>query len=267
MHLLAIGGDALLLTLLIIGPLIAFYGAYQLVGDLRSVPKKKVMGRLKGRMSTQGGEAAGFNFEDLRKQGPEVVGSLGQMFSKFSFTERLQTTLEQANISWSASKLLVNLTLVASILSALLMALQPSLLAAAGGYIPDDLELSLGKVTYRSVVADAATRTYSVEVTVENPRLKLLPGMIVRAVLVRRIIEGALSVPLEAVVPLEGRYVVFLENNGHASEVEVKLGITDGRDIQVVEGLAAGDRLIVEGQRQLRDSQAVVVNGQGEESG
>jgi len=133
MHLLAIGGDALLLTLLIIGPLIAFYGAYQLVGDLRSVPKKKVMGRLKGRMSTQGGEAAGFNFEDLRKQGPEVVGSLGQMFSKFSFTERLQTTLEQANISWSASKLLVNLTLVASILSALLMALQPSLLAAAGG--------------------------------------------------------------------------------------------------------------------------------------
>lgn len=125
--------------------------------------------------------------------------------------------------------------------------------------LPEGRKLSIGAVTYRSVVAAPATRTYRVEVTLANPDLALLPGRIVRAVLLRRIIADAISVPLRAVVPREGRAIVFVENGGRAREVEVELGITDGRNIQVLSGLEAGDMLVIEGQRQLRDGQAVAV--------
>ena len=50
-----------------------------------------------------------------------------------------------------------------------------------------------GVVSYRSVVADASTRTFRVEVTVNNADKKLLPGMIIRMVLLRRMIQDAVA--------------------------------------------------------------------------
>lgn len=139
MALLGLGSDTLLLVLLVAGPLIGFYGVYQLVADLRHVPKKKVMGRLKGQINRGAAEAQRFNFEDLRKEAPKAVGMLGQAFAKFSFTERLQTTLEQANVPWSASRLLGSLTLIASVLLAVMIALKLPILvslgAAAAAYV------------------------------------------------------------------------------------------------------------------------------------
>ena len=106
MILLALGGDVLMLALLVAGPLMAFYGVYQLIVDLRAAPKRKVIGRLKGHgPGARGNAAREFNFDDLRKESPQAVGALGKAFAEMSFTQRLQTTLEQANISWSASRL------------------------------------------------------------------------------------------------------------------------------------------------------------------
>jgi len=118
---LAMGGnDAMLLALLVVGPLMAFYGVYQLVADLKAAPKRKIERRLRGRASNTPA-AAKLTVDDLRRQGPKAVGALADWVSKFSATERLQRTLEQANINWNASQLLVNLTLIASITLALLV--------------------------------------------------------------------------------------------------------------------------------------------------
>lgn len=129
---LALSSDTLLVVLLLAGPLMAFYGIYQLVADLRSAPKKKVMGRLKGRFSSTTDAATKFNVDDLRKGGPKAAGTLGQAFARMRFTERLQTVLEQANVNWSASQMLVNLTLIASILLALLVALRLPIVLGLG---------------------------------------------------------------------------------------------------------------------------------------
>jgi len=132
MNMLALSSDTLLVVLLLAGPLMAFYGIYQLVADLRSAPKKKVMGRLKGRFSSTTDAATKFNVDDLRKGGPKAAGTLGQAFARMRFTERLQTVLEQANVNWSASQMLVNLTLIASILLALLVALRLPIVLGLG---------------------------------------------------------------------------------------------------------------------------------------
>jgi membrane fusion protein (multidrug efflux system) len=140
-------------------------------------------------------------------------------------------------------------------------------IAALGGQVvemverslPDGYGLRIGTVTYRSVTADPATLTYRTEITMPNADGELLPGMIVKAVLLRRIIPDAVAVPLFAVVPRESRIVVFVEEDGRAREREVKIGVSDGERIQVTRGLEAGERLIVVGQRQITNGQAVSV--------
>lgn len=124
----------------------------------------------------------------------------------------------------------------------------------------------LGPVTYRSVVADEKTRTFRVEVTVPNSDGLLLPGMIVRVVVLRRMILDAVTVPLTAVVPRESRAVVYVEKDSRARERTVSLGVTDGRNIEITQGLAPGDMLIVEGQRQLREGSLVKVVPPGDAS-
>lgn len=114
------GNDAMLLMLLVVGPLMAFYGVYQLVADLKAAPKRKIERRLRGRVSNTP-QAAKLTAEDLRRHGPKAVGAMADYLSKFSATERLQRTLEQANLNWNASQLLVNLTLIACVTLALLL--------------------------------------------------------------------------------------------------------------------------------------------------
>ncbi len=122
MTLLAAGNDMILVILLFAGPLMAFYGVWQLVADLRSAPKKKVVGRLRGKMNA--GADVKPTFADLRKEAPKAAGLLAPLFAKMRFTERLQTTLEQANVSVAASTLLGNLSLAAVVLFAAAIALQ-----------------------------------------------------------------------------------------------------------------------------------------------
>ena len=65
--------------------------------------------------------------------------------------------------------------------------------------------------------------------------------------------------PLFAVIPREGRAVVYVAENNRAVEREVTLGSTDGHNIQVLTGLKAGEKLVIEGQRQLKDGQLLNV--------
>ncbi len=133
MTLLALGSDTLLLVLLVAGPLMACYGIYQLVADLRSAPKKKIAGRLKGRSTAPAAQA--IDLTNLRKEAPKVEGVLAGMFARMKFTERLQTILEQANMPWSASQVLVNITLAASILLAVLVVFHVPLLVDLGAVV------------------------------------------------------------------------------------------------------------------------------------
>lgn len=123
-----------------------------------------------------------------------------------------------------------------------------------------------GTVSYISVVGDRSTRTYEVEVTVPNPDFKILPSMIATVKTLRREIPEAIAVPLFAVIPRGDYSVVFVEEDGRARERLVELGILEGTRVQIVKGLQPGDRLIVEGNRELADGEAVLVRGSIEAS-
>ena len=52
---------------------------------------------------------------------------------------------------------------------------------------------------------------------------------------------------------------VFAVNSGRASLTPVRIGRTNGPTVEVLEGLAAGDRVVIDGQFALRDGAPVTV--------
>lgn len=116
-----------------------------------------------------------------------------------------------------------------------------------------------GAIFRMQPTADLATRTFPVEIELPNPDGLLKPGMTARAEMVRERIEGAITVPLFAVRPMENQYFVVLEKDGVAQVRQIIPGKLSGDRVHVVSGLQAGERLIVSGQRDLRDGAPVVV--------
>ncbi len=118
-----------------------------------------------------------------------------------------------------------------------------------------------GKLIHLAYKADLMTRTYLAKIEVDNRDRQLRPGMIVRIEALRREIKDAIAIPLYAVVDLDGRKVVFVEEQGKAKLRPVKIDRVVGAKAVILEGLQPNERLIVKGQQLLADGAAVKVEG------
>jgi membrane fusion protein (multidrug efflux system) len=114
-----------------------------------------------------------------------------------------------------------------------------------------------GTIVYISASADAATRSTRTEIAVDNEEGLLHSGQVVQLQLTRRRIPDALVIPLLAVIPMEEGHTVFVASDGQAERRDVSLGILQGDQVQIVDGLQDGDRLIVSGHRFLAPGQKI----------
>jgi multidrug efflux pump subunit AcrA (membrane-fusion protein) len=110
---------------------------------------------------------------------------------------------------------------------------------------------------------DPASRTFDVEIQVDNPSAVLRPGMFVNAEIDLETQASALLVPVSALLERDGREVVFLissregESNGSAVIREVVAGLANTESVQIKSGLSESDWVIVEGNAYLEDGQEV----------
>jgi len=116
-----------------------------------------------------------------------------------------------------------------------------------------------GTVDFVAVKADSATRTFKARVIVDNADGAIRPGMLARAALLRREIPDALSVPIYVVQDKGGERVVYVAEEGLARARTVKPGAMEKDRVQILEGVAAGDRLIVSGYDQVEDGMKVEI--------
>jgi membrane fusion protein (multidrug efflux system) len=110
-------------------------------------------------------------------------------------------------------------------------------------------------------VANPVTRSFEVEARIGNPESELRSGMItsIRILLDKR---RCLVVPAAALLDeREGEARVLLVSNGTARSVEVGIGNRQDRDVELVQGLAEGDEIVVYGHDQVRDGQSVTTAG------
>jgi RND family efflux transporter MFP subunit len=106
-------------------------------------------------------------------------------------------------------------------------------------------------ITYRgtlnriSPASNAANRAIQVEGNFPNAKRELKSGFFGKAAILLRVDPDGVSIPKQAVVTFAGIEKVFVIDNNAARERRVKLGEDLGDRIEIVEGIAVGDRVAV----------------------
>jgi len=106
---------------------------------------------------------------------------------------------------------------------------------------------------------DRATRTVKVEGRIVNADHRLKPGMFARIKVIVGRKPNVVVVPDMALMREGSRVWVYVVEAGRARRRALRLGFTEGVRHEVLEGLSAGDRVMVRGQRTVRDGSEVVV--------
>lgn len=116
-----------------------------------------------------------------------------------------------------------------------------------------------GRMHVLAASPENIARLYKLELAVANPDGMLLPGMFVRAEIVKKVAKSSISVPLYTVITRNQEQFVYIEKDGLAERRPVELGILEDWKVQIKKGLSPGDRVIVEGHRNVENGQRVNV--------
>lgn len=135
-------------------------------------------------------------------------------------------------------------------------------LEARARYYAWEEEVFPGRVLRLSPTVDARTRALRAEVEIANSDMRLRPGMFVEVQLIAERRENVPVVPRVAVTDRGGRRVVFVLNGQRVQRRDVRLGLGDDLMVEVREGLAVGERVVVRGLETLTDEMPVRVTGQ-----
>jgi cobalt-zinc-cadmium efflux system membrane fusion protein len=98
-----------------------------------------------------------------------------------------------------------------------------------------------GRIAYVGALLGEQTRTARARVTLTNPGGAWRPGLFVTVSVFGDHQDVALTVPADAVQTLDNQAMVFKAVPGGFEAVPVKLGRSDGRVVEVLGGLKAGD--------------------------
>lgn len=115
-----------------------------------------------------------------------------------------------------------------------------------------------GVVTFASNVVNASTSTILLRVTFANPDGAFRPGTFCNLQLDLGEIPGVVMIPTRALVARETDFFVWrVKQDQTVENVRVKASIREEERVGIVEGLAAGDRVVVAGTQKLRDGTKV----------
>jgi multidrug efflux system membrane fusion protein len=99
---------------------------------------------------------------------------------------------------------------------------------------------------------DVSTGTVELKAMFANPQHRLWPGQSVDARLVLGVLRGVLTVPPAAIQRgPTGLFTYVVDGEGKAAVRSITAGEADATRVQVTSGLAAGDRVVVDGQFRL----------------
>lgn len=108
---------------------------------------------------------------------------------------------------------------------------------------------------------DPVSRTIIVRALLPNEDSKLMPGMFLTVSLLKDDVE-ALMIPEQAIVPERSKqYVYLLDTENIVEKREVRTGRRRPGQIEILQGLAAGDRVIAEGTQRAKPGQVVTIMG------
>ncbi len=127
-------------------------------------------------------------------------------------------------------------------------------------------KLAEGTLTAYDSQVDITTGTIKMRATFANPKGVLFPQQFVNVRLLIDTLKGVALAPNAAVqVGPSGHFVYLLDADDTVKKRDVVTGPTEGKSTAITSGLAAGDKVVIDGVDRLRDSAKVrVVGGAGD---
>jgi membrane fusion protein (multidrug efflux system) len=114
-----------------------------------------------------------------------------------------------------------------------------------------------GRVTSIDTRVDPVSRTLIVRALLPNDDGRLRPGMFLTVTLLKDDVV-ALMIPEQAIVPERSKQFVFVVGEGNVVEKrEVRSGRRRPGEVEILDGLAEGDRVITEGTQRVRPGSVV----------
>jgi membrane fusion protein (multidrug efflux system) len=114
-------------------------------------------------------------------------------------------------------------------------------------------------ITRYSHALDDSTKTMLAEIEVPNEKHELRPGMYATAVISVEQKDNAVLIPADALVVEKVRKSVFTVANNKAKKLPVKVGFTDEKSVEILDGLPPDKPVITVGRQNLNDGQQVIV--------
>lgn len=132
--------------------------------------------------------------------------------------------------------------------------------------IPD--RTFVGRIKDVNQAADPQSRQFLVRVAVDNPDETIRPGMFGRVRVILEHHQVPVAVPITAVTtkPNSGTTLTMVDENNTAHVVTVQTGAKDDKNVEIVQGLSAGQRVVMIAARAVQDGakvQIVTANASG----
>jgi RND family efflux transporter MFP subunit len=130
---------------------------------------------------------------------------------------------------------------------------------------PSEEKTVEGKVTVISPALDPNSTTVEVWVQAKNPEQRLKPGTSVQLSMLAKTVPDALVIPAASLLTAQDgtTSVMVAASDGRAHQTTVKIGVREGDDIEVTDGLHEGDRIVVSGAYGLPDNTKIKVEPPG----
>jgi membrane fusion protein (multidrug efflux system) len=118
-------------------------------------------------------------------------------------------------------------------------------------------EIFEGEVTAIDPQIDVTGHSMAIRARLPNPDLKLRPGLFAQVDVSLAVNPNALMVPEQAVWPIGQDKILYIVNDGVVEQRKVILGDRKPGLAEVIEGLSAGEEIVVAGQMKLFPGAAV----------
>jgi membrane fusion protein, multidrug efflux system len=123
--------------------------------------------------------------------------------------------------------------------------------------IPEDT--IIGNITQLSPAINADTRTFKGNVSINNPKYLLRPGMFVKADIVTNHKDSVIVIPKTIILSRQRGKTVFIYDRGVVSERIIETGLENVSSVEVIKGLTKNERIVTSGFETLSNKSKVKI--------
>jgi len=126
-----------------------------------------------------------------------------------------------------------------------------------------------GVISKFDLAADPSSHLVNGEALFPNPGQKLIPGILLSFRVLTGERRGVVKIPSDCIVEAQGRYRVYVAEAGEGGKLfarlrEVKPGLRTTDEVEILDGVKAGDRVVQFGQTLVEDGDLVKIVRGGE---